>query len=395
MPLKPYSPAGAEGSISEWTAKGLGIECIKRDIPPSTSYTSHRVDTLEMARVQLFIGLQSTVQTIYVSSGATTAFHHCWECILPVRNAGREFDGKGMYATILCDGGVRIRVRVSGPMQTTAVTKGPSINHMKFIDRGYRLTEERLAALYDNRKDNLTIEEFDVLKEILYNWEAALSSTWDEIGSLHGRWLLRKVWTLRTTNPGSPTRYRYLATPTRLCLGVHFVWRPTPQVLVDQLRGAAKDIPGAHVVRWLGHIALFDFTVGHAPRKKNAADGLSREPAGPSDQKLQDLEGDVEAFIDAQFNLVEFDGDAAREEAQGYTDITQRADLASALARRHEPQTETLLRKRALRFMFHDGNLWLRPTKSQVDRMLVVIDGEKKAIITKTRETLGHRGIEV
>lgn len=41
-----------------------------------------------------------------------------------------------------------------------------------------------------------------------------------------------------------------------------------PQVLVNQLRGAAKDIPGAHVVRWLGHIALFDFVVGDAPRRQ-------------------------------------------------------------------------------------------------------------------------------
>lgn len=49
------------------------------------------------------------------------------------------------------------------------------------------------------------------------------------------------------------------------------------------------------------------------------------------------------AFIDAQLNPVDFDGAAAREEDKGGTDITQRVDLASFVAQRHEPRIEALL----------------------------------------------------
>jgi hypothetical protein len=85
---------------------------------------------------------------------------------------------------------------------------------------------------------------------------------------------------------------------------------------VDQLKGAAKhNIHSSHILRWLGPIAFFDFSVSHALRSMS-----------------------------------------------------------------HDDQTTSSGCSRQNRMY---------------DRMLAAINAEKRAIIIKTHETLGHREIEV
>ena len=76
-------------------------------------------------------------------------------------------------------------------------------------------------------------------------------------------------------------------------------------VLVAQLNQSASDIPGALVVRWLAWIRLFDFEVRHVSGKKHtAADGLSRRPATEDELREQELEEDIDDFVDARLDCV-------------------------------------------------------------------------------------------
>jgi ribonuclease HI len=83
--------------------------------------------------------------------------------------------------------------------------------------------------------------------------------------------------------------------------GIHFILETDARVLVAQLNGAASDLPGALLTRWIAWIRLFDFDVRHVPgRKHTAADGLSRRPRTFADKENKKLEQDIDDFINAE-----------------------------------------------------------------------------------------------
>lgn len=87
--------------------------------------------------------------------------------------------------------------------------------------------------------------------------------------------------------------------------GIRFLLETDANVLVAQLNGAASDLPGSLLTRWIAWIRLFDFDIKHVPGNKHtAADGLSRRPRTKSDDRDELEEQDIEDFIDAQLYSV-------------------------------------------------------------------------------------------
>jgi hypothetical protein len=82
---------------------------------------------------------------------------------------------------------------------------------------------------------------------------------------------------------------------------VKFLLETDANVLVAQLNGAASDLPGLLLMRWIAWIRLFDFDVKHVSGKKHtAADGLSRRLRTILEMEEEDSEEeDIEDFVDA------------------------------------------------------------------------------------------------
>lgn len=188
--------------------------------------------------------------------------------------------------------------------------------------------------------------------------------------------------------------------------GIRFTLETDALVLVHQLNGAADDVPGALVTRWLSYILLFDFTVRYVPGKKNSvADGLSRKPAGLSDLREKEEELDADDVVDAQLNAIFTlreellidpeadpldDGYSAESQRLGrYLLTLQRPDELSA-------QEFKRLRGKATRFFVKGRKLWKRPREEDHYPTLVVDDREKqKEIVTAYHCESGHKGAKV
>jgi hypothetical protein len=69
--------------------------------------------------------------------------------------------------------------------------------------------------------------------------------------------------------------------------------------LVDQLNRTASDLPGALVTRWLALLNMWEFEIRYVAGKKNVvADALSRRLEALGWTPPEELEDDVEDFID-------------------------------------------------------------------------------------------------
>lgn len=211
--------------------------------------------------------------------------------------------------------------------------------------------------------------------------------------------------------------------------GIHFLLEVDAQVLVHQINGSATDVPGALVIRWLAWIRLFDFDIQHVPGKKHTvADGLSRKPEGPSDLADTTAEGDVDDWVDQQFNSLmaaeeedfndhspdstsgEREGDVpaqrhgTRDDSQplrsGYPPLHQeyaRFLLTLLLPKhlRNNRHKARLFRTQAFKFRVVEGDL-IRRAEPEFDlsEREVVFDRKRQMdLVRSAHETLGHKGV--
>lgn len=191
----------------------------------------------------------------------------------------------------------------------------------------------------------------------------------------------------------------------RYLFGVHFTIETDALVLVHQLNGAASDVPGALLMRWIAWIRLFDFDIKHIPGSKNAAaDGLSRKPPGPSDLREKEEEEDIDDWVDAQIYTHEvarsfvtelreagyvLEGEwseESRQIARFLTTFTVPSDLKTRAAIQS-------FKTRALNFFVSKGKLWRRPKNSRYEPKLVVDSVlERKKIFEELHRKVGHKG---
>lgn len=196
----------------------------------------------------------------------------------------------------------------------------------------------------------------------------------------------------------------------RYLFGVRFVVETDALVLVHQLNGAASDVPGALMMRWIAWIRLFDFEIKHVPGSKNpVADALSRKPPGPSDQTDKEREEDIDDWVDAQIFSQWIDkplqGDAAQPAVpepvklkEGYSEHSQR--IADYLTTLREPDIKPhwrrrLLKREALKYLVDQGHLFLRPnTSTQCPRRFVEPPEERYRVFQACHDEMGHKGRE-
>lgn len=146
---------------------------------------------------------------------------------------------------------------------------------------------------------------------------------------------------------------------------IHFILETDSNVLVQQLKGSASNVPGAYVTRWLAMIRTYNFTIQHIKGAKNTiADALSRKPSGPSDKVDQELKGDIKDQYNASLNQLSqpqssnqsipllntyFQSEESLKIAQYLHYKTYPRDLT--------PQQQSFFHKKAHRFFIHKGTL--------------------------------------
>jgi hypothetical protein len=87
--------------------------------------------------------------------------------------------------------------------------------------------------------------------------------------------------------------------------GVHFILETDAKVLVEQLNGAASDLPGALLTNWIAWMRLMDFEVKHIPGNKNtAADGLSRRGREHPSDIVEQREQDIDEWIATELGAI-------------------------------------------------------------------------------------------
>lgn len=221
----------------------------------------------------------------------------------------------------------------------------------------------------------------------------------------------------------------------RFLFGTRFIIETDAMVLVHQLRGSVNDIPGSLMLRWIAWIRFFDFEIRHIPGSKNSvADGLSRKPPGPSDQREQEVLPDVDEFVDAEIfsNIVDehsvidslsspprtsdqgkwrsqtgipdhfgvriFVNEVETEPLEGRWNAESKA-IARYLTTLQEPThvrqswQVAAFKREALKYVVHNRALWLRPQHSHLaPRRRVDFPDERKLIFDRCHNETGHKG---
>ena len=189
--------------------------------------------------------------------------------------------------------------------------------------------------------------------------------------------------------------------------GTHFTIETDALVLKHQLNGAASDVPGALLMRWIAWILNFDFTVKHIPGSKNCvADALSRKPAGPSDLMEKDREQDIDDFVDAQIFAQSARASSRKAEKKPHLQgewSKESHEIAAYLEEFVVPaeiaaKSPSKIRKwkaSCYKYFVKHGNLWTRPNRKGALPRKVVDDPKlRRELWEKVHKASGHRGRE-
>jgi hypothetical protein len=199
--------------------------------------------------------------------------------------------------------------------------------------------------------------------------------------------------------------------------GVHFILETDAAVLVDQLRGAASDLPSALLTRWVAWMQLFDFEVRHIPGTKNtAADGLSRRARHPSDDVDDALQEDIDEWVLAQMDPLQINKVDKVRKAVGtaslpsparqkelplrgqYSEESQRIARFLTTVKRppemKDPKAFYRFKKKALCYTVAGEQLYRRGGKGRPMRLVVDSPEERRKVISSCHDELGHKGRE-
>ncbi|KAK6206862.1 putative gag-pol poly protein [Colletotrichum tabaci] len=216
--------------------------------------------------------------------------------------------------------------------------------------------------------------------------------------------------------------------------GVHFILETDAKTLVAQLNGAASDLPGALIIRWISWIRMFDFEVKHISGAMNsAADGLSRKPSGPSDLQDAEAEGEIDDWIDSQIFFTDVESNDFFDIAQTHGDDERMVEVLVTHGNLPDEEIDKLLtipgsllddsqvwsrkskqiayhlttmrrppgirpsrygkfKTEAQEYMLHERLLFTRPTvRRNTPRRVVDCPGMRKRLVVKAHQEGGHR----
>jgi hypothetical protein len=197
--------------------------------------------------------------------------------------------------------------------------------------------------------------------------------------------------------------------------GISFVLETDANTLVAQLNGAASDLPGSLLMRWIAYIRMFDFTVKHVPGTKHtAADGLSRRPRTSQEAEEEELEQDIEEFVDAKLLSIRISPITVQPDELSPRAWAKQDDISGILDDEYSVRFQRIaywlvklirpawmdkkeyrkFKTDALNFQVRTGQLYRRGSKNVPPRRVIDNEAEKARILMNLHNETGHKGRE-
>ncbi|KAK6218688.1 putative gag-pol poly protein [Colletotrichum tabaci] len=167
--------------------------------------------------------------------------------------------------------------------------------------------------------------------------------------------------------------------------GVHFILETDAKTLVAQLNGAASDLPGALIIRWISWIRMFDFEVKHISDDWIDSQIFFTDVESNDFFDIAQTHGDDERMVE----VLVTHGNLPDEEIDKLLTIPlsvgRFSDLLVFAPRGMGNSTE------AQEYMLHERLLFTRPTvRRNTPRRVVDCPGMRKRLVVKLTKR-GHR----